>query len=88
MSQLFLKVGKRDGVRPADIVGAIANEAGIPGDAIGDIDLFDAFSFVQVPKAAAAGAAAALNRTTIRGRAPQAIIARPGEARPTRKKRS
>jgi ATP-dependent RNA helicase DeaD len=84
-------VGKRDGVRPADLVGAIANEAGLSGDVIGDIDLFDSFSFVEVPKAAAARVASALNRTTIRGRSPQAIVARPTDhptGRTARKARS
>ena len=50
MVRLFLRVGRRDGVRPADLVGAIANEAGLSGDQIGDIDLYDTFSFVEVPE--------------------------------------
>jgi len=86
--QLFLKVGKRDGARPADLVGAIANEAGIPGDSIGSIDIFDTFSFVEVPAAVAAAAAEALNRTTIRGRPPKAVVVRPEDAHPARKKRA
>ncbi len=79
MTRLFLRVGKRDGVRPADVVGAIANEAGVPGDAIGDIDLYDTFSFVEVPEDAADAVLAALDHTTIRGREPRASIARPSE---------
>jgi len=86
-TQLFLRVGKRDGVRPSDIVGAIANEAGLRGDDVGDIDLFDSFSFVEVPKGAAARVEAALNNTKIRGRAPQARQSRPADARPSRKSR-
>jgi len=86
--QLFLRVGKRDGVRPSDIVGAIANEAGLSGDAIGDIDLFDSFCFVEVPKAAGLRVQAALNQTTIRGRTPQATIARPIDGRSGRKTRA
>ncbi len=85
MAQLFLRVGKRDGVRPSDLVGAIANEADIPGDAIGDIELFDGFSFVEVPKSMASKIEAALNRTKIRGRDPQATQARPQAARPGKK---
>jgi ATP-dependent RNA helicase DeaD len=77
MARLFLRVGKRDGVRPADVVGAIANEAGIPGDEIGDIDLYDNFTFVEVPEGAAETVRAALNRTTIRGKQPRADIALP-----------
>jgi len=77
MSRLFLRVGRQDGVRPADVVGAIANEAGIAGDSIGDIDIYDTFSFVDVPADAAEQVRAALNRTTIRGRQVKATLARP-----------
>jgi ATP-dependent RNA helicase DeaD len=77
MARLFLRVGRRDGVRPADLVGAIANEAGLPGDAIGDIDLYDTFSFVEVPQDATDVVLDALNATTIRNRQPRATLARP-----------
>jgi len=76
--RLLLRVGKRQGVRPTDIVGAIANEAGIPGDAIGDIDIYDTFAFVEVPQPDAEYVRAALNATLIRGRKPDATIAEPG----------
>jgi ATP-dependent RNA helicase DeaD len=76
MARLLLQVGKRHGVRPADLVGAIANEARVPGDVIGDIDLFDSFSVIEVPAAIAARVEAALNRTSIRGQAPHASLAR------------
>jgi hypothetical protein len=77
MVRLFLRVGRRDGVRPADLVGAIANEAGLPGDLIGDIDLYDTFSFVEVPEDSGGKVIDALNATTIRGRDPSATIALP-----------
>ncbi|MGO8949426.1 MAG: DEAD/DEAH box helicase [Ktedonobacterales bacterium] len=80
MVRLFLRVGRRDGVRPADVVGAIANEAGVPGELIGDIDLYDTFSFVEVPAEAANKVISALNRTTIRGRDPRATVALPDGA--------
>ncbi|MDR1001555.1 MAG: DEAD/DEAH box helicase [Clostridiales bacterium] len=48
--RLFLTVGKKDKVNPNDIVGAIANETGVPGRIIGQIDIFDEFTFVDVPK--------------------------------------
>jgi len=79
MTRLFLRVGKKHGVRPADVVGAIANEAGLSGDSIGDIDLYDAFAFVEVPTASAGAVEAALNKTQIRGRAPQARVAVPND---------
>ena len=84
-ARLFLRVGKRHGVRPADLVGAIANEAGIAGDDIGDIDLYDTFSFVEVPAGMAQQVLNALKTANIRGHAPQATIARPADAdTPTR----
>jgi ATP-dependent RNA helicase DeaD len=87
MTRLFLRVGKKHGVRPADVVGAIANEAGLSGDSIGDIDLYDTFAFVEVPSASVHAVEAALNKTQIRGRAPQASVAVPKDqvaARPGR----
>lgn len=77
MTRLFLRIGKRDEVRPADIVGAITNEANISGQTIGDIDMYDTFSFVEIPEPLLETVRLALNRTTIRGQAPQASLARP-----------
>lgn len=36
-------------IRAKDIVGAIANEAGIPGKTLGEIAIFDEYTFVDVP---------------------------------------
>jgi ATP-dependent RNA helicase DeaD len=47
--RLFLNVGKKDKVRPGDILGALAGESGLPGNLIGDIDMYDSYSFVNVP---------------------------------------
>lgn len=77
MSRLFINIGRQDGVRPGDFVGAIANEANIPGQAIGAIDIFDTYSFVEVPQAEAQRVVTALGSTTIRGRQVSAEIARP-----------
>jgi ATP-dependent RNA helicase DeaD len=77
MARLFLDIGRDDGVRPADIVGAIANEAGIPGRAIGAIELFERFSFVEVPEPQANKIIRALKNTTIRGRRIAPSFARP-----------
>jgi ATP-dependent RNA helicase DeaD len=81
MARLFLRVGKRHGVRPADLVGAITGEAGLAGHDIGDIDLYDTSSFVEVPESMVAHVQESLNRSQIRGQAPGASLARPS-ARP------
>lgn len=77
MTRLYIDVGRDDNVRPADIVGAIANEAGIPGRAIGAIELFERFALVEVPSNAAEKVLRALRHTTIRGRKIAPSIARP-----------
>jgi ATP-dependent RNA helicase DeaD len=66
-TRLVITLGEQRGVRPKDIVGAIANEAGIPGHAIGAIEIGDTFSIVEVPEAAADKVIRALSRTTIKG---------------------
>jgi ATP-dependent RNA helicase DeaD len=77
MVRLFLNAGRVDRVRPADIVGAIANETNLPGRAIGVIDIYDEFSFVEVPREAANRVVSALSRTTLRGKRLNVEIARP-----------
>lgn len=44
-----LAVGAQDGVRPRNIVGAIANESGIAGNAIGPIDIRRSFTLIELP---------------------------------------
>ena len=77
MTRLFLNAGRLDRVRPADIVGAIANEAGLPGKAIGAIDIFDEFSFVEVPRDSVTRVLNALGRATLRGKRLNVEVARP-----------
>ncbi|WP_317368485.1 DEAD/DEAH box helicase [uncultured Tyzzerella sp.] len=48
--RLFINVGSKKRVRAKDIVGAIAGECGIPGKAIGDIDIYEDYTFLDVPK--------------------------------------
>ncbi len=49
MVRLFINIGKKQRVRPGDILGAIAGESGISGTLIGAIDMYDKFTFVEVP---------------------------------------
>ena len=78
MTRLFLQIGRQDGIRPTgDIVGAIANEAGVPGSAIGAIDIMDRSTFVEVPEADAARVMDVLGRTKLRGKRVYVDIARP-----------
>jgi ATP-dependent RNA helicase DeaD len=82
MERLFVRVGRRDGVGAGDLVGAIANRAGIAGREIGTIDIYDNFSFVEVPRRQARQVIDALTGATIRGKRVRADIAVPaGETR-------
>ena len=48
MVRLFIDIGRSSGISVGDIVGAIANEANVPGKAIGAIDVYDRFTLVDV----------------------------------------
>jgi ATP-dependent RNA helicase DeaD len=69
MVRLMINIGRNFHVRPQDLVGAIANEANIPGRSIGAIDILDTYSFVDVPKDAAQGVIEALNNASVKGKA-------------------
>ena len=50
MVRLHLSIGKSNRILAKDIVGAIAGETGVPGNRIGAIDIYDDFSFVDIPR--------------------------------------
>jgi ATP-dependent RNA helicase DeaD len=79
MERLFIRVGRRDGVGPGDLVGAIANESGIAGREIGSIDIYENFSFVEVPRQHARTVIDSLNGARIRNRRVRADIAVPSD---------
>ena len=49
MARLFINIGKAQRVTPGDILGAVAGESGIPGRMVGSIDMYDGYTFVDVP---------------------------------------
>jgi ATP-dependent RNA helicase DeaD len=70
VARLFFGIGRRAGLRPQDLVGAIAGESGLSAREIGAIQITDRFSLVEVPEPAADMVIAAMQRSTIRGRRP------------------
>ena len=68
VTKIYVGIGRNFGIRPADLVGAIAGEAKIDSRDIGHIDITDKFSLVEVPGSAADGIIAALRNSTIRGK--------------------
>ncbi len=75
---LFISVGKEAGIRPGDLVGAIANEAGLQSRDIGPIDIQHRFSLVAVPEDRADDVIKAMRAATIRGR--KAMVRRDRDA--------
>ncbi len=67
-ARLFISGGRRAGIRPADLVGAITAEAGVPGSVIGAIQITDGFSLVDVAADVVDQVVRALRGATIRGR--------------------
>ena len=68
LTRLFIGAGRHAGIRPGDLVGAIAGETGMPSREIGAIDITDRFSLVEVPERLADEIMVALRGTTLRGR--------------------
>jgi ATP-dependent RNA helicase DeaD len=66
--KLFMTVGKKDRLNVGDIVRSISSEAGIPAGKIGNIALFDTFSFVEVPAELADRVIASINNRMMKGR--------------------
>ena len=67
MVRILLDVGKAHGVRPGDVVGAIAGEAGIPGRSIGAIDIRTNQTFVDVKEDHAEKVLVKVKHWTLRG---------------------
>ena len=68
MVRLFINIGKKQKVRPGDILGAVAGESGIPGKLVGTIDMYDKYTFVEVPRENAADVLRAMKNTKIKGK--------------------
>jgi len=66
-TRLFIGAGRAAGIRPSDLVGAIANEAGLSGGDIGAIQVADGFSLVEVPDGAADQVIRSLRAATVKG---------------------
>jgi len=62
-----IQVGHEHGVKPGNIVGAIANEAGLDSDHIGRIDIFDSYSLVDLPAGMPRDVFEDLKRTWVSG---------------------
>ena len=68
MVRLFINIGKSQKAKPGDILGAIAGESGISGKLVGTIDMYDKYTFVEVPEEHAREVLMAMKNTKIKGK--------------------
>lgn len=68
MARLFINIGKFQRVTPGDILGAVAGESGIPGRLVGSIDMYDGYTFVDVPAEYAEDVLNAMSHARIKGK--------------------
>ena len=68
VARLFINIGKNQGIKPGDILGAIAGESGMPGRMVGSIDMFDKYTFVEVPREQADVVLQAMKDVKIKGK--------------------
>ena len=68
MAKVYVGLGRKAGIRPQDLVGAIANESGISGRDIGDIKVADHFSIVEIPDVELDNVLNSMKHANIRGK--------------------
>jgi ATP-independent RNA helicase DbpA len=68
MATLVIDGGRQDKLRPGDLLGALTGDAGLPGDAVGKIDVLPARAYVAVARAHADKALAGLKKHKIKGK--------------------
>ena len=68
MVTLCIDGGRKNKLRPGDILGALTGEGGIAGSEVGRIDVFDFHAYVAIMRASADQALACLGGNKIKGR--------------------
>ena len=68
MKRYRIEVGRKDGAKPGNIVGAIANEAGMSGDQIGAIKIHDSYSTIDLPEGMPSSTFQMLQKTRVAGK--------------------
>ncbi|WP_010251324.1 DEAD/DEAH box helicase [Acetivibrio cellulolyticus] len=85
MVRLFINVGRDSKIQPKHIVESIASCTSLPGKLIGAIDIFDRFTFVEVPKEYSSEVMEAMKNYTLKGK--KIVIQRSNKKRAIKKSR-
>ena len=67
-TRLFLSIGEMEGIKPSDLLGALAGESGVDGSSFGKIEIRYTYSLVEVKPSEAEKVIKAVNGSSIRGR--------------------
>lgn len=68
MLRLFLTIGRQQNIRPADLVKIISDETGLNPKAIGNISIYDKFTFMEVPEDQATRVIHIMDRSNMKGK--------------------
>ncbi len=68
MVRLFIRIGSENNIQPKHIIEGLVESSGLPGKMVGSIDIFDRYSFVEVPKEFAAEVLRSMKNHTIKGK--------------------
>jgi len=68
MVRFFINIGRIQQIRPQDIIRWIADQSGISGNTIGIINIYDKFTFVEIPEKYATRVQSCMHQTLIKGR--------------------
>lgn len=68
MVRFFINIGRKDRVKARDIIRAIADKTGLSSSMIGKVDIFDKFSFIEIPEASARDVISTMRGSKIKGR--------------------
>lgn len=76
MTRLFVGVGRKQNITKSDIVGSFAAKTGMSGRSIGDIEIMENFTFVDVPEREARNIVSVMHNNSIKGKKATVEIAK------------
>jgi ATP-dependent RNA helicase DeaD len=68
MVRLFINIGSENKIQPRHIIESIASTSGLPGKLVGAINIYDRYTFVEVPKKYAHEVLESMKNATMKGR--------------------
>lgn len=85
MARMFINIGRNKQLQPGDVVKSIASETSMSGSNIGHIDIFENYTFVDIPEEYADEVLEIMRKGTIKGN--HVVVERAQGKKPTRRVR-